>query len=247
MAKTADTKNNKDQPQKKKPTTVGDLVLRKTKAGVGKKSEQTVKAFDTSKFLPLREALEKTRLVGEMLNSYPTFNSTFLQMAEMQKQLMEPLQRLAEPVRQINEHVEKLNKMGIFNLPSRLFPAIESLPKLTIPELPKMDDMGAELDEPYLIHSPSPMVVLRNQVSELEAKLEDMGEQVKQAVTEQFDNFAKQVNIPLGFKNAHCQCKFCGNVLVKFEGVFFFTQGTMKCGSCGKMLQLPRDMKITAT
>lgn len=247
MAKAKNTKNDNSKPQQEKAKTVGELVLRQAEERAGKKLEDIVKGIDTSKFLPLREALEKTRLVGEMLDNYPSFKSTFHQMAQMQRQLFEPMQKLAEPIRQINEQVEKLNKAGMFNLPPRLLTVLEGFPKLTIPELPKLYDQEMGLKEPHLTYSPPPIVVLKNQVRELEAKLEDMGEQVKQAVAEQFDNFARQVNIPVGFKNAHCQCKFCGNVLVKFEGVFFFTQGTMKCGSCGKMLQLPRDMKINAT
>ncbi len=240
MPKLKPTKKSKPEVHKPKRITIGELVYRQmredhAKFGTMLKAQQPY-------FEATQDALEKVRLIGEALNKQPQLWDSFRKAAEIERQLSEPMRKLAEPMRQLNEHLEKLKGIGTFRLSPALTEMIKNISKLPIPELLKPDPDEMEI----ITYSPPPITVVKNQLNNLESKLEDFSEQIKNTVTEQFDKLAERSIINAGYKEQIVYCGACNAPICKVKNPVLYTLSIRSqiCPKCNKRLEQPRDFKI---
>ena len=200
-----------------------------------------VKDFEQSLVYQMsQEALEKTRAISEMLNANSSVARLMEEMSATHKAMIEPMQILAEPFQRLNEQLEQIKNISDISIPVSLVQSIADLPTLQMPGL--LEGLYQEPTSFEIAIPPSPAVIIRKEISNLEAKLEVI---VEQTVKSEFDKFIEKAKIPVGIKNANCHCSKCGRLLFKVADISHFMTGTIKC-SCGETLQMPRDLRFEA-
>ena len=241
MSKLKPTKKLKPVVHKPKKITVGELVYRQMEEERAKWDSvlQTQQPY----FKAAQDALEKVRLIGVALNNQPHLWESLRKAAEIERQLTEPMKKLAEPMRQLNEHLDKLKDIGTFSLSPALTEMVKNISKLPVAEMIPQNTREVEI-LPEITYTVPPIVTLKNQVSRLEAKLEDINEQFEQTFSEKFDKFIEKSKLPVGIKNANCHCPHCGHLIMKVDEMSYFMKATMKCGKCDKLLNVPADLVI---